>query len=177
MDGKTFDDPVEDAIAVAHAVVWATVTTVDPVGRPRNRILHPLWVPTADGLDGWILTRRTSVKVRHLEANPHVSCSYLATSHDVAFFDCVAAWADRPTTYRAWMAFIASPAPVGYDPSGIFPAGPDASDVAALHLRPYRVQVGRATALARGQKPRLWVPAGPLPPAGAGASLGQGATS
>jgi hypothetical protein len=56
------------------------------------------------------------------------------------------------------MAFISAPAPVGYDPARIFPSGPDGSDVAALHLRPYRVQVGRATALARGEKPRLWQP-------------------
>lgn len=32
---------------MAHAIVWASVATVDADGRPRTRILHPLWTWTA----------------------------------------------------------------------------------------------------------------------------------
>ncbi len=28
---------------MAHRIVWATVATVATDGRPRTRILHPLW--------------------------------------------------------------------------------------------------------------------------------------
>ena len=30
-------------VAMAHRIVWANVATVDADGRPRSRILHPLW--------------------------------------------------------------------------------------------------------------------------------------
>jgi hypothetical protein len=29
-------------VEMAHRIVWATVGTVDPAGRPRSRVLHPL---------------------------------------------------------------------------------------------------------------------------------------
>jgi len=146
-----------DAVGVAHSVVWSTVTTVDADGRPRARVLHPMWERTGDGLDGWILTRPTPVKVRHLAANPHVACSYLGANHDVAYFDCTAEWIDTPSDRRrVWEAFAALPPPIGYDPITIFPAGPDSTDLRVLHLTPYRVQVGHATDLARGERPRLW---------------------
>jgi len=161
----TYRQTADEAVAVAHRVVWATVTTVDRVGRPRGRVLHPIWVDTDHGLEGWITTRRTAVKVRHLAANPHLSCSYLAPNHDVAFFDCVAAWADSSNARRrAWSAFASAPTPVGYDPATVFPDGPDGPDFAVLHLRPYRLQAGRGEALARGERPRLWqAPRVPVP--------------
>ena len=30
-------------VELAHRIVWGTVATVDPEGRPRTRILHPIW--------------------------------------------------------------------------------------------------------------------------------------
>src|SRR4051794_33108078 len=95
-----------DAVDVAHAVVWAMVTTVDAGGRPRSRVLHPMWECTGDGLCGWILTRPTPLKLRHLAANPHVTCSYLGANHDVASFDCTAEWLDGPSDRRrVWESF------------------------------------------------------------------------
>src|SRR5262245_12023323 len=92
-----------DAIAVAHQVVWSTVTTVDRDGRPRSRVMHPVWEKTDTGVDGWILTRPTPVKTRHLTSNPHLACSYLGDNHDVASFDCVADWVDDPDERaRVW---------------------------------------------------------------------------
>ena len=148
---------VAEAIDVAHSVVWATATTVDHAGRPRGRVLHPLWVATPVHVEGWVLTRRTPVKVRHLAANPHMSFSYLAANHDVAFFDCVATWADGPDIrQQVWATIASAPPPVGYDPGTIFPDGPGGSQCAVLQLRPYRIQVARGAALARGERPRLW---------------------
>ena len=34
-------------VEMAHRIVWASVATVDTDGRPRSRVLHPLW--TWDG--------------------------------------------------------------------------------------------------------------------------------
>src|SRR5687768_4791703 len=88
------DNALSDAVAVARALVWATVATVDGLGRPRARVLHPVWDHTEHALDGWVLTRPTPVKTRHLASNPHVTCSYLGANHDVAHFDCRAEWVD-----------------------------------------------------------------------------------
>jgi hypothetical protein len=30
-------------VETAHRIVWCTVATVDGRGRPRTRILHPIW--------------------------------------------------------------------------------------------------------------------------------------
>jgi hypothetical protein len=148
---------LSDAVAVAEAVVWATVTTVDPNGRPRARVLHPVWDPAGDRLDGWILTRPTPVKTRHLAANPNVTVSYLGANHDLAHFDCTATWVDDPAERRRVWEWVASiPPPVGYDPATIFPSGPTSENYALLRLQPYRVQVGLAVDLARGERPRVW---------------------
>jgi hypothetical protein len=149
---------LRSAVAVAHRVVWATVTTVDGRGRPRSRVVHPVWSIADDGrVEGWITTRRTPVKVRHLAGNPHVACSYLAGDHDVAAFDCIAEWVDDlATRRRVWDLCAALPPPAGFDPAAIFPDGPEGADFALLRLRPYRVLVGLAVDLARGERPRVW---------------------
>jgi hypothetical protein len=146
-----------DAIAVAHTVVWSTVTTVDPQGRPRARVLHPMWTRSEDALVGWALTRPTPVKVRHLGSNPHLTCSYLGANHDIASFDCIAELVDdRGVTRHVWNAFTTAAAPLGYDPAPMFPNGPDGAGIRVLHMTPYRVQVGFATDLARGERARVW---------------------
>ncbi|TCC50081.1 hypothetical protein E0H75_17500 [Kribbella capetownensis] len=86
----------------AHRIVWCTVATVGPGQRPRTRILHPVW-ELADELTGWIVTRATPVKVRHLAYSPYLSCSYWEPGHEVAVADCRAEWiADVATRQRAW---------------------------------------------------------------------------
>jgi hypothetical protein len=151
---------VDEAVDVARQVVWATVTTVSPTGRPLGRILHPVWTVGDDGCTGWVITRPTPVKTRHLAANPHVSCAYLAANHDIAFFDCVATWVDdAEQRRRAWHAIATAPPPVGYDPATIFPAGIDSPDWSVLQLSPFRIQVARGAALAKGARPLLWLSA------------------
>jgi len=48
---------------------WASMTTVDERGRPRGRLVHPVWEEPV----GWLATGRHSFKARHLERNPYVS--------------------------------------------------------------------------------------------------------
>jgi hypothetical protein len=121
--------------------------------------MHPIWVdPDDGGLEGLVLTRPTPLKQRHLGAHPVVTCAYLGADHSFALFDCDAALAaDATTRSRAWEAFAAAPAPLGYDPATIFPDGPDSPGLTVLSMRPYRVRVGLADAMTRGESPRLWV--------------------
>src|SRR5215831_6608294 len=118
---------LDDAVTVARRVVWCAFTTVAPDGRPRNRVMHPVWERIGGGLRGWVTTRRSTVKTAHLAANPHVACAYTGAEHDVAYFDCTATWADRDERHHAWELFRALPAPAGFDPATIWPDGPDSS--------------------------------------------------
>ena len=94
--------------ATAHRIVWCGVATVDRRGRPRSRILHPYWERTGDGLRGWVVTRRSPLKVAHLERTPYLSCTYWDATHDVAIADCHAAWEeDRDEHDRVWDALRA----------------------------------------------------------------------
>ncbi|MBB6174588.1 general stress protein 26 [Nocardiopsis mwathae] len=139
-------------------IVWCTVTTVDAKGRPRSRILHPIWEVAGGGPVGWVFTGRTPVKTRHLAANPHVSVSYWNPDHNTVTADCVASWVEEPEARRhVWDLFTTTPEPLGYDPSPFGVTGPDHPDFAALRLDPWRVQILRAEQIADGDfAPRTW---------------------
>ena len=146
----------DDALGVSRTVVWAVMTTVDAAGRPRNRVVHPVWEMVEGELVGWVTTRRSAVKEAHLAANPHVGIAYAGADHDVAYLDCTARWATAEERRHAWDVCRAIPAPAGFDPATIWPDGPDSPGAEALRLEPYRVQVGLAADLATGVAPRLW---------------------
>jgi hypothetical protein len=157
-------DPVlRDAIDVAHAEVWATVTTVSPRGEPRARVMHPIWTTGGAVPEGIVITRPTPIKQRHLAAHPVATCAYLGADHSFAVFDCEARLAGDGASRRvAWDAFRATAPPLGYDPATIFPEGPESEELAVLRLRPHRVRVGLAAAMQRGEPPRLWTAASAL---------------
>ena len=140
---------VETFVATAHRIVWATVATVDRRGRPRSRILHPLWERTEAGLTGWIVTRRSPLKTAHLARTPFVSCAYWDATHDVAIADCHADWEpDVAERGRVWALFAAAPEPLGYDFHAVWPDGPGAEGSAALRLDPWRLQTADAMTVA-----------------------------
>jgi hypothetical protein len=134
---------VADAfVAVAHRIVWCTVATVDRLGRPRSRILHPYWEHTEDGLKGWITTRPTPLKRAHLAHSPYVSCSYWDATHDAVVAECRASWVeDVEEKQRAWERFRTAPEPLGHDPYTIWPAGPSDPDAGVIELDPWRLRV------------------------------------
>ena len=144
------------AVEIAHQAVWAMMTTVDSQGRPRSRVVHPIWVPADDHVTGWLTTRPTPVKSAHLAANPHVSLAYMAANHDLAYFDCRAEWVDDAAGKReCWDAFVNGPEPARYDPSTIWKDGPESDGFAALRFAPYRIQAVRGTEVAAGMKPMM----------------------
>ena len=137
-------------VDMAHRIVWATVATVDPLGRPRSRILHPLWTLDGPTLYGWVATLPTGPKRRHLEHSPFVSVTYWSANHDTCTADCHAEWIhDDACPTEVWERLKAAPAPVGYDPA-IVPAwaeGPTSLSFAALKLVPWRLRVMPGTVL------------------------------
>jgi hypothetical protein len=119
-------------VKMAHQIVWCTAATVDAEGRPRSRVLHPLWQWDGRELTGWIATNPTPVKRAHLRASPYMSCNYWAPSQDT----CV------------WRLFATAPAPVGYDPTMIAAfESPTSPNFAALRLEPWRLRVFPGTLL------------------------------
>lgn len=124
-----------------HRMVWCNVATVDGQGRPRSRILHPIWEVDAASATGWLFTRRETPKARHLAGNPYVSLAYVAEIATPVYVDCLAAWEDDPAQKRRiWEMLRVAPAPLGYDPATIFGA-PDDPGLGLLRLAPWRIEL------------------------------------
>jgi hypothetical protein len=136
-DVAQFSDIETEFIDRVHRVVWCNMATIDARGRPRSRIVHPIWA----GATGWIATHRESFKNRHLAANPYVSLAYVAEIARPVYVDCHAAWADDPADkHRIWNLFATAAEPLGYDPAPFFIA-PDHPNFGLLRLQPWRIAV------------------------------------
>lgn len=136
-------------VEMAHRIVWCSAATVDAQGRPRSRILHPIWQWDGETLTGWIATGPTPVKRAHLQASPYISLNYWSPSQDTCVAECRAAWAfDEETRTKVWNLFLNGPEPVGYNPA-IVPGwdGPMSEGFAALRLEPWRLRVFPGTVL------------------------------
>jgi Pyridoxamine 5'-phosphate oxidase len=147
----------EQFVAIAHRVVWCTVATVDRHGRPRSRLMHPVWEPAGDGgIRALVTTRPTPLKRAHLAHSPFVSCSYWDPQHDAAVAECHARWLEPREIPDAWERVKGAPPPVGHDPAAIWPDGPDNPDCAFLELTPWRLAVRTAASLYAGEPPLTW---------------------
>ncbi len=104
-------------IEMAHSIVWASAATVDANGRPRSRVLHPIWEWDGTDLFGWVATVPSPVKKAHLAVHPQMSLNYWTTSHDTCSAECLVEWyLDDETRTAVWSRFANGPEPVGYDP-------------------------------------------------------------
>jgi len=136
-------------VEMAHRIVWCSAATVDRRGRPRSRVLHPIWDWDGTKLGGWIATGPTPLKRAHLAESPYVSLNYWTESQDTCVAECRAEWAfDDETRTRVWDLFVNTPAPVGYDPA-VIPGWEKPTDdaFAALRLEPWRLRVFPGTVL------------------------------
>lgn len=141
-------------VGMAHSIIWASVATVDAKGRPRTRILHPIWQWDGAALVGWIATEPTPLKRAHLAAHPDISISYWTTNHDTCSAECQADWVfDDEGRTAVWNMFKNCPAPVGYDPAMIpqWAGGPTSDAFAALRLTPWRLRLMPGTELINGE--------------------------
>jgi hypothetical protein len=146
------EDIAPTFIEMAHRIVWCTGATVDEHGRPRTRVLHPMWEFHGDRLRGWILTSPNSVKARHLSTTPELSLTYWHPSQDTCTADCETAWESSPEERAAgWERFAEGPPPVAYDPS-IIPQwpSPEAPEFGVLRVEPHRLRVMPGTVMTTG---------------------------
>jgi len=130
-------------VHMAHTIVWCTAASVDAKGRPRSRILHPLWQWDGETLSGWIATSPTRTKREHISNSPFLSCTYWTDTHDTCTAECEVDWrVDNATRISVWEKFKHAPPPVGYDPA-VIPQwrSPTEDGFAVLHLVPWRLRV------------------------------------
>jgi general stress protein 26 len=156
----SFADIEQDFLRITADIVYCVVTTVDTRGRPRSRVMHPIFEVVDGQPMGWAVTDRSPVKARHLAANPHVSCAYWSPAHNTVYVDCVAGWVDDVAGKRyVWDLFRRTPPPLGWgDMSAYEPEGIAHPLFEPLRLRPWRIQVLRAEQMAGGDfHPRTWL--------------------
>ena len=153
MDVTSFAEIEEDFMARVRRIAWCTVATVDAKGRPRTRILHPIW----EGTTGWIATGRHSHKEKHLAKNPYVSLSYWDPQHQQIYADCKAEWCDDAAEKRrVWDLYKNTPPPLGYDPQMIWQAGVEDPTYGLLKLAPWRIELSALGDMITGAAPRIW---------------------
>lgn len=140
-------------VGMAHRIVWCTAATVDPEGRARSRILHPIWEFDGESLTGWIATSPLSPKRADLDANPTMSVTYWDPTQDTCTADCDVEWRLDDESRRAgWERFARGPEPVGYDPSIIPPwTDPLAEGFGILELAPRWLRVMPGSLMATGE--------------------------
>ena len=119
-------------------IVWCTFTTIDRAGRPRSRIMHPVW----EGNQGWAASGRHTLKAKHIAETPWVSLCYWDQDHEQVYADCKAEWADdKETRLRVWHLYKEMPPPLGYDLATFWPGGPEDDGFGVLRLTPWRIEL------------------------------------
>lgn len=154
----SFAPMAEEFLLRTGEIVWCTATTVDSKGRPRSRILHPIW-QVIDGLPvGWVVTGRTPIKTAHLAANPHLACMYWNPDQHTVSIDCLASWvSDLDTRRHVFDLFMTTPPPLGYDLRAFGPEEHESEVFTPLRLDAWRVQMLRPEQLAvMDLVPRTW---------------------
>lgn len=121
-----------------RAVIWCSAASVDSRGRPRSRVLHPVW----EGMTGWVTTRRSTPKIRHLAANQHLSLAYIGDPFRPVYVECRAIWdGSLDHRRRVWALCRNTPeAQGGFDPAQVWGAIEDPEN-GLLQLTPWRIEL------------------------------------
>ena len=140
-------DALDEFLDIAHSIAWCSVATVDRRGRPRSRILHPVWERAGDRLTGWVGTTATALKTAHLAHAPYVSCSYWHPTHDTAQAECARDLGDRRRRARGGVGAAPRRAAArGLRPDADLAGRAAGRLFAALRLEAWRVRLRRGTA-------------------------------
>lgn len=138
-----------------ESMIWCNVATIDSKGRPRSRILHPIW----EGAVGWIATSPHSLKAKHLAHHPYLSLAYIADVTKPVYVDCLAVWEQNlAEKQRVWDLFKAPPPPLGFDPAQDFVA-PEHEKFGLLKLTPWRIDLVSFPAPSFEEGTQVWSPA------------------
>ncbi|UCM87593.1 pyridoxamine 5'-phosphate oxidase family protein [Streptomyces marincola] len=151
---EKFSDLEDSFFDYIKDIVYATMITVDKKGRPRARVLLPIWEVVDDRPLGWLAVFKTPVKAAHLANNPHTTYSYWNQRQNCVFVDSVTTWVEDMETKRyAWDLYTkGSPPGVGYNPRAYWSGGPTDPKFEVLRIEPWRVQVLRG----RDLHSRIW---------------------
>ena len=113
MEVSTFAEIQTEFMRRVSQAVYCSMAAVDRQGRPRSRILHPIW----DGPIGWAISWKDSHKSKHLQVNPYVSLAYIYDRDKPAYADCRAEWIEvDEEKLRIWDLYKNTPPPLGFDP-------------------------------------------------------------
>jgi general stress protein 26 len=152
MEVDDFADIAEEFRRRIEQTQWATMTTVDERGRPRGRLVHPVWEEPVC----WLATGRHSFKAKHLEQNPYVSLAYWDQSHEQIYAECTATWVDDGAERRRLWDLYAHK-PEGY-PLDRFFRRPDHPEYGLLRLDPWRIELWDVKGLFAQTPPQVWRP-------------------
>ena len=134
---SSFVDIESEFIERAHRMVWCDMATVGPDGRPRTRVVHPVW----EGDTGWMTSMRVGPKADDIDRNPFVSLAYVGDPLKPAYAECVASWAeDRDERIAIWKRIAAIPARLGYDTETMF-GSYDVPNLTMLRLKPWKIRL------------------------------------
>ena len=149
MEVALFSEIQAEFIDRVQQAVYCTIATVDPKGRPRSRVMHPIW----DGPVGWVITSPGSYKARHLAVNPHVSLAYISDPKKPVYAECIAEWVKETTEQqRVWELHKTIPAPLGFDPT------PHYGTIAHEHFGLLRLTPWRIELAGLGSESWIWRP-------------------
>jgi hypothetical protein len=113
MEVQTFAEIQPEFMKRIQKAVYCSMATIDRRGRPRSRMLHPIW----DGPTGWVISWPESHKAKHLEHNPYVSLAYIQDRDKPVYIDATAEWEySEAEKYRIWDLHKTTPPPLGFDP-------------------------------------------------------------
>jgi general stress protein 26 len=134
---SSFADLEAEFIERAHRMVWCDMATVGPDGRPRTRIVHPVW----DGDTAWMTSLRVGPKAEDIDRNPYISLAYVIDPLKPAYAECVASWVDdRDERIAIWERIAAIPEPLGYNAQIMF-GGYDVPNLTLLRLEPWKIRL------------------------------------
>jgi general stress protein 26 len=99
---SAFAELQEEFLERVRTMVYCSAATVDADGRPRSRVLHPVW----EDQTGWVTTGPKTAKASQLALNPFMSLAFIADPFKPVYVECRATWQnDRDTRHRIWDLF------------------------------------------------------------------------
>ena len=150
MEVESFDVIAGEFRRRIEQTVWCTLTTIDRRGRPRGRLVHPIWEEPV----GWLATFRRSFKAKHLAENPWISLAYWDQSQEQVYIDCRATWVeDADEKVRLWHLYSAKPEGYGLE---AFWKGIDDPNYGLLRLDPWRIELWSVKELFSRTPPQVW---------------------
>ncbi len=148
----TLDEIAPRFRETAHSIGMAVAATVGEDGRPRTRVVQPVWEWADGALVGWVSTEAGSPKIADLHRTPALSLTYWTPAQDTATADCeVAVVTDDAERAATWERFLHAPGAARVDLS-THPAwdGPVDPAFGVLRLRPTRLRVMEGTLMTEG---------------------------